>query len=219
MQSLAQIFITLVTLANTLVPSANIAKVLDMSPLPSGTQAVLSEETDSEETDSKKQKSRLKQQELLTKKQELAATRQEKKQEFKEKLVEVRSEKKREIVTKIDQNIEEMNQKWVDRWIVVLDRLEEILVKLEARSQEEEVVAKIADARTKIATARVSVNTQAGKIYVIELTSQTGVGLDVKKTINQFHNDIKNTKELVMEARQAVVEVVKLVKGNKTNEE
>ncbi|MBX4205740.1 hypothetical protein KW795_00930 [Candidatus Microgenomates bacterium] len=254
MQNLASLFVTLVTVVNTLAPTSNINKILSFNPLSKASQAVLSETDESntqsagdsgtvtsttgtKETSStpkpsgeptkilsdikKARELRQKTIETTKQKREEAQTKREAaRDEFKEKLQTIKDTKKQQIVSKIDENISTLNQKWVDKWNEVLTRLTEILAKIQTRTDKAQangkdvaqITAAIADTQTAISTAQTAVDAQASKTYTITITSETGLGTDVKTTINSFHNDIKNTRESVEAARKAVGDVLKTLK-------
>lgn len=238
MESLASLFVGLVTVAHTLVPGANVTKVLALNPL-SPNQAVLSETDETSSNSSPRLKEigekiqkRLEEREqkiatFKERRQERSEDRQEKRAEFKEKLADIKDERKQEIVEKIDTNLITLNTKWVSKWNEVLTRLSSIIVKIETRTETlkangkdtTEIEDAIASAKSSIETAQAAVTAQEAKTYTITISDEDSLGQSVKTTINDFHNDIKNTRDTVNDARKAVMKILPLLKGKSTPEE
>lgn len=240
MQELATIFVTLVTFANTLAPAIGIQRVLAFNPL-NPSQQVLSETDElnvsgisGEVSDIRGRKAQVKQRlekarterqqkiDLFRQRVQTTTTiKQQNREEFKEKLETIRDERKQEIVSKIDENLAKLNSKWVAQWNTALERLNQIVAKIETRAEaaasEGKDVARVQEnisaAKTAINAAQDAVNTQSEKIYTITITTEQNLGQDVRTTINLFHNDIKNTKDAVDAAKRATVTALTSLKN------
>src|SRR3989344_714317 len=97
----------------------------------------------------------------------------QRREDLKEKLEEMKDQRKTKIAENILDRIENVNEKWVNHWTRVLDRLEEILAKLETRvvdydgdKDTSDLIALIDEAQSEVDTARLKVNQQASKTYV-----------------------------------------------------
>lgn len=232
METLASVFATLVFFVNMAFPKANLSQALGVV-LDSPQTSVLSESDQTTDTIGRtstlevikvREEAREKREELKSefeaKREEAKEKRKESREEFKTKLAELRDEKKKEIVERIDEKLSTLNSKWVDRWNKVLERLTEVLAKIKLRTSTAKANGKdtsaietaIASAEKAITDAQEAVNVQAGKNYVIIIGDEEGIGQDVRTTINQFHADIRTTKEAVSKAKEAVKNVFQSLK-------
>lgn len=154
-------------------------------------------------------------QEQLTERREAAKEDfAEKREEFKMRLEEISDEKKQQIVERVDAHITETNQNITTRLAEHLDKITEIIDRIEAKAGELEGDTKAVDdavtvARAAVETAQDAVAEQAGKEYVIEITDDTSLREDVKTVVDQFRADIKATAETVKEARQKTVDAAR----------
>lgn len=155
-----------------------------------------------------------------TRRMEARRTLEQKREEFSERLHLVRDEKKQESLVRINDNLSKINEKWVAHWNRVLVRLSEILVKIEARADAAGAdKTAINSAKTAIGRAQDAVNTQAGKTYVIEIVDEASLGETVSSAIAGLRNDMSVVKAAVMDARDAVANALRVLKGvNNDNE-
>ena len=94
----------------------------------------------------------------------------------------------------------------------VLERLREILAKIESRTDRAESNGKnvasvrtaIVAAETAIDAAEEAVNTQAGKIYELTVDDETTARSDVGETMTGLQEDLKDVWQEVQDARAAV---------------
>ena len=231
MELLAKFFVSLVTLANTVAPQANLPQVLGVR-IAQDT-AVEEQSVDITNTGSLR-RTRVREAVEDARKQRQAAvdefrTRRQlakdeweaKREEFKQRLTEIRDERKRRIVELIDLRIDAMHGRWVEHWNKVLARLSEILAKIESRANKAEaagrdesgVRAAIATANVAIAAAQDAVNELAGKTFVIEITDEQGLGQNVRDAIHAARVEFVAVREKVREARQAVIDALHSLKA------
>lgn len=194
MESLAKLFVGLVSIGNVFFPKANLPQVL-------GIREEIRDERKTARDEVK--------QERGGDSQEVS----QKREEFKNKLKNLKDERKKLIVEKIDQKYDLVNKKWVAKWNKALIRLTEILAKIKQRDNEGKLSQAISDAQAKIASAQAKVDEQAAKTYVINISSEDKLGPSVRETNQQFKNDIKAVHELVKDAHKAVVEVINQAKS------
>lgn len=140
--------------------------------------------------------------------------------ELKDKISKLRDEKKKQIATRLDEQMARFNARWTDHFNNVLNRLSEILAKVELRANKAETNGKdvaavktaIANAKTAIATARAATETQAKKTYIATFSSDTELNAAFKVVREQLKKDlfelrdgaIKNAREAVKNAHQAL---------------
>lgn len=149
-------------------------------------------------------------------KEELKKKRVEAKQEyeaereaFEAKLKTLRDEKKKQIVENIDQKMAEINKNRTDAMMDHLNKMSEILIKVEEKANATGkdtslVTAAISDAQGAINAAKAKVTEQAGKEYVITIQSDDTLKTDVGKVISTLTADLKSVQAFVVEARQKV---------------
>lgn len=158
--------------------------------------------------------SRLKQQRMELKqsiKDTVQAKREEAKQimktrreEFSVKLQTIKDEKKKTMVERIDAKLSEINTKHTDRFTEVLGKLQEHLDKISQSVTEKKVLEDIKTAQAAIDEAKTAVENQAAKTYVIQITNETALRLNVGTTTSQLRKDLMSTHKLVVDAKQAV---------------
>ena len=162
-----------------------------------------------------------------TAKERLKAAREETKKniktrqtEFKDKISKLRDEKKKQIAMRLDEQLARLNTQWTDHFDNVLNRLSEILSKVELRAEKAGVNGKdvsavktaIQNAKTAIETARTAVETQAKKTYIAAFESENELGAAFKSVKGQLQKDlfglrdgaIKSSREAVNNALQAL---------------
>ena len=235
MEILATLFVSLVTFANTLVPQANLPQVSGIHAVRDTAVSVtndLKKEDGLVDRSAVRQRVREAVEETRNRRQETVdefrANRekareemQTKREEFRTKLAEIKDARKRKIVELIGLRFEKLNERWVNHWNKVLARLAEILTKIGTRADKAEaagrdvsaVRAAITAARAAISAAQDALNTQAGKTYVIEITNEENLGQNVRETIQLARGDLRGVREKVREARQAVIEALRVLKG------
>ena len=143
----------------------------------------------------------------------------QRREDLKEKLEEMKDQRKAKIAENVLDRIENVNEKWVNHWTRVLDRLEEILAKLETRvvdydgdKDTSDLIALIDEAQSEVDTARLKVNQQASKTYVFEVESEESLGEDVSSLVAEFKGDIESVWQSIKVARESVHDVFLEVK-------
>jgi len=158
--------------------------------------------------------------------EEVKKTVEARQTELKDKISKLRDKKKRQIVTRLDEQMARLNIQWTDHFSNVLNRLLEILGKIELRTTKAETSGKdvtavktaIQNAKAAIETARTAVETQAKKTYIATFSSETGLGAAFKVVREQLRKDLfglrdgamKNSRKAVQNALQALKSVPKV---------
>lgn len=150
----------------------------------------------------------------------------EKREEFKEKLQEIKNEKKRALVERIDTKISSVNTNRTTQMSTVLEKLNSILSRLiekvntaKTAGGNETTLAEVAitQAQSALSTAKASVASQASKQYDIQVSSEEGVlRTNVGSTVSQFEKDLRTTHKTVVDAKQALMSVIKELSKLKT---
>jgi chromosome segregation ATPase len=168
--------------------------------------------------------------ELRERKQAVLREMEQNRDEFREKLAEIKDDRKQKVAENLADRFSSINDKWVTHWNSVLDRLSEILAKVDARadtlaSEGKDVSAvktAISAAETAISGAEEAINEQAGKIYEFEIDTEENLGQNVKAAIAEFHEDLRSVQTLIKDAREAVggaIRALKNVVGSEQDED
>jgi len=165
---------------------------------------------------------------IKTKREQMVQKIQEYREQLRERLKKIKNETKKKIVERIYQRVDDLNERITNHFLDVLDRLEEILERIESRTAKavlhgrdvSEAEEAIKVAWTAIETAREAVRLQAEKVYQPpEITSEENLRIEVGALRQQLHSDLKAVEKLVKEARDKVREAaVTLAKVPRINE-
>ena len=154
--------------------------------------------------------------------EEVKKTVEARQTELKDKISKLRDKKKRQIVTRLDEQMARLNIQWTDHFSNVLNRLLEILGKIELRTTKAETSGKdvtavktaIQNAKAAIETARTAVETQAKKTYIATFSSETGLGAAFKVVREQLRKDLFGLRDGAMKsAREAVQNSLQALKS------
>lgn len=151
---------------------------------------------------------------IQQKRQEAQQKFQAKREAFQQKISTIKDERKRQLVERIDTKMNTVNTNRTNKMSENLEKLVNILdgIKEKAASAKENgkntntVDTVIAKAETAIQNAKTAVQTQAGKEYVITITS-TGSGQlknSVGITTKQLQADLSASHKLMVLVKQAV---------------
>lgn len=220
MESLAGIFVMVVTMANSLAPQANLDKVLGVN-----TQLAQNTRLEVQASSSPTLRPRVSQTLLntQTRRETIRENVQERLEAAKERVIQnrvrlqnqlqlIQDENKRRVVANIAERIENRNEYWVMHWNNVLERLSSILAKIEDRAdraqqaglETADLTQTIRSAQTAIADAQTAVNNQASKVYSINITDETTLREDVQEVIDQYKADLETVQSAIRAARAAV---------------
>ena len=135
-----------------------------------------------------------------------------KRTELKNDLRSIKDERKKKTTEKIDKSLDAMNERMTNHFIDVLDKLEDVLVRIDERTDRaasksidvSSVRTAIEKADKAIDDARAAVVAQAAKIYTIDVTTETGLKEAVRKARRALHDDLAAVREKVKATRDAV---------------
>lgn len=137
------------------------------------------------------------------------------------KLHAFRDQKKATAAARISDNLNKINTNQTSQMQKYLNTMTAILDRLEARVNQptpdikDPVKAKlaIADAKTTIASASAAVTGQAQKDYTIQATSEAKIRQEAQDARNNLHTDILGVRRLVIAAKQAVANAIRVAKS------
>ena len=124
-------------------------------------------------------------------------------EEFKKKLAEVKDARKRQTAERLEEQLNRLNKRWTDHFTNVLNRLEEILAKIELRAKKAETNGHdVAIVKTAIETARAAIKTagdavvvQAAKVYTVKFESESKLRETFKTVKEQLHKDLAGLRD------------------------
>ena len=133
------------------------------------------------------------------------------------RLEKIKDERKKESVEKIDQRIDALNEKMMRHFSSVLNKLEDMLIKITERADRASVErgldvssvrSSIDNAHVVIASARSAIESQLGKTYAVSITTEENLRIDVGKTRQVFGADLAKVRDSVKSAHSAVKDAV-----------
>lgn len=135
--------------------------------------------------------------------------------------IQLKDQRKAQIVQNMDTKMDNLNKNRTDLMTRHLSKMSTILSKLQsivnkAQQNGKDVTAAntaIAKAQTAISAAQTAVNTQSGKSYQINATSDTTVKANAQVTVTQLRNDLKSTQQQVVSARQALANAISVTRS------
>ncbi len=154
--------------------------------------------------------------EAREKRSELMEMMKAKREEFKERLQTIRDEAKRMLVERIDTRMDGANQRATNRFSAVLDKLQSILNRLIGKAQDAKTKGidtgdldlAIESAQVSLGNAKTAVASQAAKLYVIQIASESALRSNVGSTVSQLRQDLRDVHKAMVDAKQAVQKVV-----------
>lgn len=171
------------------------------------------------ELDNKKEEAKKRLEEMRQKaKTEIDAKRTE----FKKRAEQIRDEKKKNVALKLDAGLKHINEQWTTHFSKVLDRLSEILGKVELRAEKAKandknimaVTTAVENAKQAIAAAKTAVEAQVQKSYVATFASEDKLRDTFKEQRNKLHQDLFGLRDgLIKEARKAVQDALQSLRG------
>lgn len=131
--------------------------------------------------------------------------------QLKAKLQAFKNQKKAEIAERVSTNLNRVNTNRTMEMKLHLQKMSDLLTKVETKNQDASASALVAKAKTAIATAEAAVTAQSQKDYTVQATTEGRIKTDVKTTRDQLFKDLTETRKLVIQARQSLVEAVMVV--------
>lgn len=139
------------------------------------------------------------------------------------KLQQFKDKKKAEIAERINNNLNKINKNQTDQMLKHLNKMLVILDKLEARVDEGKPDIKnptaareaIVTAGATIASASAAVQDQALKDYTLVATSEAVIKAEAKAARDRLHADLQAVRKLVIAAKQAVANAIRVAKSGK----
>lgn len=147
---------------------------------------------------------------------------------FKTKLASIKDARKKELAQHLQDQLDKINQQFVDHFNEVLKKLTSLLNRLEVRKDSAKALGKdvsgvelaITNARAAIATAQSAVDSESQKDYTAKFSSDSNLKSGIKTAKTQMRTDLKAVHSKLVLARSAVVSVLQaLAKVNGVGQE
>ncbi len=167
------------------------------------------------------------QEELSTRRQELQTslekTRQEtrdrvqlRREEFVTQMVALHDRRKAEVLERLDQRLAMLNKNRTDHFSQIIVLLETILTKIGdkvgADASSEAQVA-ITEAQAGITSTTVLIEEQAGRDYVVTITSEATIKDDAQVVVTELQENLTALNKALQSVKEQVLSVWQLVKG------
>lgn len=144
--------------------------------------------------------------------------------EVKAKIQAFKDKQKAEVASRVNTNLNKINQNQTDQMLKYLDTMSSILDKLTNRINSNSPDIKdptaatraVSDARANVDAARTAVQAQAQKDYTIAVTTETKIRLDAQSKRDELHKDILAVRKMVIDAKQKVADAIRIAKSGKT---
>lgn len=200
METLAGVFVGIVAFVNTLVPQANLLKVLAV-------------ETDTTVTSTGIITKSTK---LETIRKQFEARRASQKEELQAKLKNVRDENKKKTTENLTEKLLARHQKWCENAKNTSEGLDGMLTKIVERKTAAGQTVDSASAAAAITSADAKIIAYCAKTYSIDDNpDDLGLGQEVRTVVQTLKTD---TKEVMDALKAAKTAIVALLKGGPTNE-
>ena len=143
-------------------------------------------------------------------------------EELKKRVEQIKDERKKATATRLDEQMNRLNERWTTHFTNVLDRLDDILGKIQVRLDKAASLGKdvsavktaIDAAKAAIASARTAVEAQAKKDYTITFTSEEQLRTAFKAAKDQLHKDLTALRDgAVKSSRDAVQNAARTLGG------
>lgn len=139
--------------------------------------------------------------------------------ELKAKLLGFRDKQKATMVQRINDTLAMINKNRTDTMLKRLDVMTRILTRLESKTSEASVSAKLTtspqgsldQAKLAIDSATKAVQAQAEMDYTIKVSSESGVRTDAQEAREKLHTDLKTVNEQVIAAKKALSQSIQTI--------
>ncbi len=146
------------------------------------------------------------------KREEVKSKVEVKKIELKERLTKIKDERKKQIVERVYSQINELNNRRLDHYSAVLEKLEKVLDRISSRTAKAEANGRdisavkivITEATNSIAAARAAIQNQAGKVYTPVISIESALKTDIGVIRQALRSDLANIQETVKTSQEAI---------------
>lgn len=136
--------------------------------------------------------------------------------QFKLRVDQFEDKVKAKLALKVNRVLNQINQNQTQQMNKHLNKMSEILDRVvTGAGGNASSSAQVAEARSAIETAQTAVETQAGRDYTINVSTESAIRKDAQTMRDRLRTDLRNTRQLVIGAKQAVAIAIRgLTSGN-----
>ncbi|QQG43340.1 MAG: hypothetical protein HYW45_04055 [Candidatus Daviesbacteria bacterium] len=132
---------------------------------------------------------------------------------LKSRLAKFKDQKRAQRVEKFNENLNKINENRTNAFLRFINTMSDILAKVETRvgnasGDTTAAQAAIADAKAKIAEAKIAVENQSAKDYNVNVTTEGKVKTNAKAAFDSLRQDLQATKTTLTETKQAVAKAI-----------
>ena len=140
-----------------------------------------------------------------------AAQLRQRLQQFKDQTKALLVDRINTVLDQINQRQTQQMKKHLEKMSAILDRVEERVNEATTSGQNTaSASAAINDANEAIASASAAVDEQMAMDYTIAVSTESAVRVDAKKARDALHQDLRDVRSLVIAAKQAVANAIKV---------
>jgi len=140
-------------------------------------------------------------------------------EQFRTQLQNIQDEKKRQIISRIEQNLNNLNKKIVDQLSLRLDRFEDLLAKITSRVEKmEDEGLVVTEPRGAIETTQANIDSlrevllqQAEKVYVPQVVSESGLRIAAGTSYQELRGDIKVINDKLVAIKKEIANILHLL--------
>jgi len=140
-------------------------------------------------------------QEFEAKREEAKAALETKREALKEKLTAIKDEKKQETVSRLSENINELNKKKTGDYSAVIVKLERVWASIKAKSGEIADQAIAANIENSLVAVKESLNQQASRVYELNVSTENNLKTDIGQARQALESDLKAVREKIGAAK------------------
>lgn len=137
---------------------------------------------------------------------------QEMRQTLLQKLQQFQNQTKARIVSNVDEQLRELNERLLNHYSDLLGQMEAVLANIQSRIEKvaalgtdvTDMDALVVAARNKIQEARAAITTQATKVYAVVVENEDDVRAEVGVARQALHEDLTVVRNAMVAARDAV---------------
>ncbi len=137
---------------------------------------------------------------------------------FQGNLEKIKDERKKQIALKIEENLNKLNEKMVNKYIENYEKLENFLNFLKEKTNENnynnpQFKEKLTELENKLNNLKEKILNQSAKLYNTRINDEKNLKFDLDTTKNQLKEDLKNIEKEIINLKNDLINFFKTLKG------
>lgn len=137
---------------------------------------------------------------------------------FQGNLEKIKDEGKKQIALKIEENLNKLNEKMVNKYIENYEKLENFLNFLKEKTNENnynnpQFKEKLTELENKLNNLKEKILNQSAKLYNTRINDEKNLKFDLDTTKNQLKEDLKNIEKEIINLKNDLINFFKTLKG------